>query len=645
MKEVKKLKLKTNLFLVLLDLVVIVALNFIMPVVQNYPPFSENNAFQKSIEALTHIEQYFILFVAGALAHVISLNIMMKDVYKYLEKQIKGEDIPTEQTLKIRDKMARIPYKFYLVQMLIILVIGFIPTVIIISDVLAILKFFLMLFAVTAVIEIVQFVYLQNLSRKIIVKTYEKDITYNKNVGGRIKLSDNILMQVIPFLAVSIILISLIGYSKSTDEKANANYNYYRKALENVNTTNISEASLISQLDNISLNNETDYCFVIKNNDIKYLSNNEETVSDFTIKYINEFYEKTDGRSYEFYGTEKQFYMKKLVEGQDTWYVGFGYYTRNDSLMIYYLVLMGISTVVYLVILKLWSKSLAQGISDVADNLKNILKEEQIDKNKIIPITSNNEIGDLSYYYNKIQDKLLDQQKIIQKQSELTVLGELAGGMAHDINTPMSALRNWIEILKRKDNDEETQEQLESMSRCANHVLEIVNSLRDQIRNIGDTNKENIVLKDVVENVIIMTANECMKNGCTVNIKMDKDIKIYGEANKLTQVLINFIVNSAQAYGGKIPNANIYLEAKEHEDVVKITIKDNAGGLSPEIENSIFKEILTTKGTKGTGIGMYMAYTIIKGCFNGDIEFENKIGKGVKFIINIPKEENKNEKV
>ena len=146
-KEIKRIKIVTNLFLIILDFFVIISLNYIMPIIQNYPPYSENNAFQRSVEVLNHFEQYLVLFIIAIFAHIISLNAMLKDVYKYLKKISKGQNVTTNETVYIRDKVARIPLKFYIIQFVIILVIGVIPTLIIISDKIAILKFLLMLFA------------------------------------------------------------------------------------------------------------------------------------------------------------------------------------------------------------------------------------------------------------------------------------------------------------------------------------------------------------------------------------------------------------------------------------------------------------------------------------------------------------------
>jgi two-component system, NtrC family, sensor kinase len=98
------------------------------------------------------------------------------------------------------------------------------------------------------------------------------------------------------------------------------------------------------------------------------------------------------------------------------------------------------------------------------------------------------------------------------------------------------------------------------------------------------------------------------------------------------QVLTNLIVNAIQAYnekGGKVE----VIVSNAPDNKVMIRIIDFAGGIPDYIKESVFKNILTTKGTKGTGLGLYLAYSVIKGEFSGDINFESTTGEGTTFYI------------
>ena len=95
------------------------------------------------------------------------------------------------------------------------------------------------------------------------------------------------------------------------------------------------------------------------------------------------------------------------------------------------------------------------------------------------------------------------------------------------------------------------------------------------------------------------------------------------------------ISNSIQAYGGE-PNKNIDLIVSKENNNLIISIQDYAGGIPQEVQNKLFKEMITTKGKNGTGLGLFMSYSTIRAHFNGNISFETEEGKGTKFNISIP---------
>lgn len=228
--------------------------------------------------------------------------------------------------------------------------------------------------------------------------------------------------------------------------------------------------------------------------------------------------------------------------------------------------------------------------------------------------------------------------EILTKKENLLILGELAGGMAHDINTPISSINMCIKTMERTIKDDVNKELLKSMETCTAHIIGIVNSLRDQIRNIGDKQKQKFTVNKILQNVEIMTTNEFIKNNCELEINSSEELEIFGEANKLTQVIINIVMNSVQAYSDKnTKDRKVIITTKSNLENNIIQIKDFAGGIPERIKPFIFKEILTTKGTIGTGVGMYISYSIVKGVFGGDITFESVEGVGTEFIIYIPK--------
>ena len=95
------------------------------------------------------------------------------------------------------------------------------------------------------------------------------------------------------------------------------------------------------------------------------------------------------------------------------------------------------------------------------------------------------------------------------------------------------------------------------------------------------------------------------------------------------------ISNAIQAYDGK-HDQNIQLEIIKDSGNVIFSVTDFAGGLPKEVQDRLFKEMVTTKGKNGTGLGLYMSYSNIKAHFGGDITYKTEDGKGTTFNVIIP---------
>ena len=252
----------------------------------------------------------------------------------------------------------------------------------------------------------------------------------------------------------------------------------------------------------------------------------------------------------------------------------------------------------------------------------------------------NQYIGTLLLFKDITQHKLdikeiEEKQEIIVKQGQLVSIGELAGGVAHDINTPISAIKTGITMLSQNpDRNESEKEILQRMDNCATKIINIVNSMRNQIRNLGGTTKVNFKISEVINDIKVITYHEVCKNKSELNITIEDDLSIEGDPTKLGQVLTNLVVNAAQAYGDIGGKIDVSLSSGPNK-MALIKVRDFAGGLDPTIKPYIFKNILTTKGTFGTGLGLYLAYSVIKGEFNGEISFDSD-DMGTTFYISIP---------
>lgn len=658
--EVKKMKLRLYTLIIFVNLILIFVTYKVMPIIQNYPPNSENIAFQKSVEKLSHVEQYIMIFVVGTAIHIFTLNKSLKNIYRFLNKYHNKEKISYDEIKETRKDCITVPYKFYLLQIIIVLVLGMSLTFLLISDGLAILKFFLMLLAITTLIEIIQFTFIQRELKNVMIKTYRSESKYEKNLGLRLNFSTNLILQIIPFIGVSIIIISLIGYAKATEEFAKTNASYYEAYLENRNFNNLNLNEIKENLKSIPLKSKDDYYFIyIPEISYEYTSKPEAKISDFFKKYLDFYFEGSSDIIYEFYGTEQQAYTLKLKDNTGmNWYIGFEYNTTDHTLMAYYITIIIGALMIYTIFIYILAKNISNNIVNVSNSLEEILKGKNKNKEKIA-IVSNDEIGDLSYYYNKIAElteehekELKDNEYIMQRQAQFAILGEFAGGIAHDLNSPLSAIQSNVTTLKKyfnynrvqadqKDKDEIINI-LNNMDSSIERMGNTIAGVRNQIRATGDKDKEEFSLKELIDGIEILFGSILRKNNCQILNRVNENYKILGEKNKLDRVVGNVIKNSIDAYQEIGKNGIIEVNAIKESDKYIITIKDEAGGVSDEVKDILLKEMKTTKKENGTGFGLYYSNTIIESSFKGKMYFETTDGVGTIFYIELPinKEEN-----
>ena len=120
-----------------------------------------------------------------------------------------------------------------------------------------------------------------------------------------------------------------------------------------------------------------------------------------------------------------------------------------------------------------------------------------------------------------------------------------------------------------------------------------------------------------------------------VDIQTDPNISIKGNINSFVQVINKLISNAIQAYSNQTNKVIDFIITKENNNI-KFIIQDYGSGIPKSVQDRLFKEMITTKGKNGTGLGLFMSYSNIRAHFNGNMTFESKEGKGTKFVITIP---------
>jgi len=169
------------------------------------------------------------------------------------------------------------------------------------------------------------------------------------------------------------------------------------------------------------------------------------------------------------------------------------------------------------------------------------------------------------------------------------------------------------------------------------YMSDIITAVKGQAVAFADNTFNGFTVEELIRHVDILMKHE-LKNAL-INLKTDiripLDTKISGNINSLVQVINNIISNAIQAYAGK-SNESIIFTIDKNDNNMIISIEDFAGGLPKKVQEKLFKEMITTKGKNGTGLGLFMSYSNIKAHFNGSMSYKTNKGEGTIFYIEIP---------
>ena len=656
-------KSKFNFSIILLDIIAFIFIYFLIPRLLNMPDYSMNLDFQKEAIGFSFLQVFIVAFILVVAIQMLTLKLLSKNINKYIEEYFHRKEIDYKIIFRVRNDCLDIPYKFLIIQWGLAVLIGFFAITFLAvfgkstienfdKMVFSLIRIGTIILAFWLLLTVAILVITQNYMQKILKLTYIQTKKFEK-IGHRMENSKTLMLQLLPLIFSLLILFAVLAYAKTIQVKSESLANYYKLYMNNIDFKEgeITKDSLLAKLNTIPILQTGDSGFVIDPDNNTYTTSFNTTISDFTIKYRDYFFGRKeqnqdtildfteiDGMLYEAFGIDEHLYCKRIYDNNGLpWYIGYKFSVADEASMRFYISCILIMFFAYTVIIYIWSKTNSANAKRITKNMEEILKKEDLSKENYLPILSNDEMGDIAFNYNHIQMKLAKQQDIMLKQEQLSVLGEMAGGMAHDINTPISAINTAITMFSKKTTDEREQAILKNMQISTDRIISIVTSMRNQVRNMGSNEKENFSLNVMASDLNIIVQNELKKSGCTFTVDIKEEISIYGERTKLGQVLTNLVVNGIQAYSSNGKKGNVTLFAKmENPDTCLIEIIDEAGGIPEKVQPYIFNNIMTTKGSKGTGLGLYLAATVIKGVYEGSIDFKTEIGKGTKFIIKIP---------
>jgi signal transduction histidine kinase len=313
---------------------------------------------------------------------------------------------------------------------------------------------------------------------------------------------------------------------------------------------------------------------------------------------------------------------------------------RHTLLYILFSILSMVSLGVLIYILI--EKYINKRIIKISTQMKNVQGFKDISV-KIARDTKGDEISSLVEEINNMLDKIReekeDRKKIEQTMltnEKLVSIGRLASSISHEINNPILVISNCLEAIKNTciGSSDIHKEAIAVSKKESHRVRNIISNLLDFHR------LEKEEFSEVNLNDVLLQSIEVLKwskklDSIKIITKKDQDFLIFGSPGKLKQVFINFILNAAEASGGKKGVLWIEIQSSGDKEYCEVHFIDNGPGLSPEIEERLFEPFVSTKQDKGVGLGLYVSYKIIKS-HGGEILYNDTYKEGTYFIIKLP---------
>ncbi len=234
--------------------------------------------------------------------------------------------------------------------------------------------------------------------------------------------------------------------------------------------------------------------------------------------------------------------------------------------------------------------------------------------------------------YKDVTEEREVTRRLLQAE-KLSAMGQLAGGVAHEINNPLGGILAFAQLMSREDRSPEDLENLRLITDAAVRAKRIVESLLRFSRRPRDDERGKVNLAQIAEDALFLVEAQLKKGRLEVVRRLEPAWTL-GNANQLQQVVVNLVVNAVQAMGGE---GRVTLEtgagAAGH---VRLAVSDSGPGVPPDVAERIFEPFFTTKPEgQGTGLGLSICYRIAEE-HGGTIRLERGRADGACFVAELP---------
>lgn len=636
-----------------------ILLYYAIPVLLNYPPDTINTEFDREVSVIYYKYQYLLVVIGIIIIFTTILKVYLRKIDHWWKNRT--SDIDT--VVQVRKQAMTFSLKLYLYMeifptLLLLFILGVTGS----HPAILMFKIGTIIFTFATFVAAF-FLIITKKALYPVLKETSKYISVEEDSSG-FSLRASLLYQLFPGVLVVALITSLIGYYRLTVEKEELLNNYYRQSLHS-ELERIEKDPSITNVNYILSSyylEDTAFCFVVAP-DGTIQTSNGSTLSHFFVKYMEELASSHNNTVYESYTIDSQAVIDFVTIDGNTYTIGIYFEIASFTSFLLLLFVSFITFSLNILLITYVTTSLKKDIKNVTIGLNHIINQDQSGETTKLPITSNDEIGELVTALNKIQDlnrsqvsQIQENQDKLMEKERLASLGQLIGGIAHNLKTPIMSISGASEELSDlikeydssiedsevtpKDHHEIAQDMsiwVQKIKDYTEYMSDIITAVKGQAVTFTDAQAETFTIEELIKRVDILMRHE-LKNALislNISVEVDSDLCLNGNINSLVQVIDNMVSNAIQAYQGK-PNESIDLRIHKELNKLIITIADRAGGMPKEVADKLFKEMITTKGKNGTGLGLFMSYSNIRAHFNGNITVQSVQGVGTTFKIYIP---------
>jgi two-component system NtrC family sensor kinase len=253
-------------------------------------------------------------------------------------------------------------------------------------------------------------------------------------------------------------------------------------------------------------------------------------------------------------------------------------------------------------------------------------------KGKRASLGSHMEITELK----QAEEREKELQRELYLSSRLASIGELAAGVAHQLNNPLTGVLGFSQRLLKKSTDEESSQDLRKIYGEAERAAKIVQNLLTFARR-RQPKKEYSDINNVVQSALELRAYELKTSNIEVTTNLASGLpKIMLDFHQIQEVFLNLILNAEQAMTEANGGGKLAIKTEKNKKYVRCTFSDDGPGIPPENLYNVFDPFFTTKGERGgTGLGLSVCHGII-GEHGGKIYAKSKPRKGATFFVELP---------